>query len=98
MSKSWIIVKDVINKNKQKTIPNTFIINNKENTDPSSISNHFNEFFANIGTNLAKNIPDIDKDVTSYVKYNNPSSMFTSPVLATEVLMIISSLNNASPG
>ena len=98
LSKSWKIVKDVINKNKQKTIPNTFIINNKENTDPSSISNHFNEFFANIGTNLAKNILDIDKDATSYIKYNNPSSMFNSPVLATEVLKIISSLNKASHG
>ena len=36
--------------------PTEFRINNESITDPIQISNHFNNYFANVGLNLASNM------------------------------------------
>ena len=48
LKKSWKIIKEVINKNKKKSIQTEFRIGDRLVTDPAAIVNHFNSFFANM--------------------------------------------------
>ena len=98
MRKTWTIIKEVIYKSKNSTLPSKFIINNKITTDGKEISDRFNDFYLNIGKNLAKKIPDTDKDPTSYIKQSNMSSFFLKEVTHAEVTKILCLLKKASPG
>ena len=73
------------------------MINNNPVTDCKQIANSFNKFYVNIGSTLAKNIPVVNKDPTSFIT-ENAYSMFATPVLSDEVKTIIMSINNSSPG
>ena len=60
MRKSWLIIKQIINKNKkakQKTIK--ININGNPCEDPQQIADSFNKLFTNIGPSLDKKNPTI---------------------------------------
>ena len=69
-SKLWKLMKQIIGKQNNKTsITDTFIINNLPNTNPTTISNSFCEYFSTIGNKLAANIPKSkSKSRTSLLK------------------------------
>ena len=52
----------------QQTIqyPTYFVSNNKHISENKAIANGFNNYFTNVGFNLAKNISSPDKDVFIY--------------------------------
>ena len=56
MKKTWEIIKSVIGKKKNSRKYTEFMVNGKLTDDANLISNKFNEYFAQIGPNLAKNI------------------------------------------
>ena len=62
------------------------------------ISDQFNEFFINIGPNLAKKIPQIGIDPLHYMGSPEPHSIFLSPVTAIEINNKIVNLKNGAPG
>ena len=54
---TWSTIKEILNKCKdKKEFPAFFTIKDEHVTDKTDISNNFNSFFANIGTNLSNNI------------------------------------------
>ena len=57
LKKSWEILHQVYKQNNRPTIPDTFIINGKSNSNMSEIVEEFNNFFVNIGEQTAKNLP-----------------------------------------
>ena len=89
ISKSWQIIKEVINKKQNNSTGNTFVIDNKEISDNKVIVESFNDFFVNIGPNLAKSIPNVAKDATDYIPNQYQSSMFVNPTCSNEVKNII---------
>ena len=91
------MIKSVINKQKVNTPSDKFQINNQIITDRNIIANTFNNFYVNIGPNLAKNICSF-VNPTSYMSVQNPNSMFMTPVLPKEVENIIKLLKKSSPG
>lgn len=95
---TWSILKEVINKKKSMNKPSNFKINGKVTSDRKIVANGFNNFFVNIGNNLAKEIPSSLVDPTSYIKESNSYSIFLQPVDCNEVHRIISSLKRASAG
>ena len=80
LSKQWDIIKGIINIKKKTTISDRFVVNNKLVTDRELIANSFNTFYANIGSNLAKNLINNNKDPTTLIS-DNASSMFFTPVV-----------------
>ena len=54
VKKSWNMMKSFINKRKQRQICNKFNYNGKIIEDENLIANKFNDFFINIGPELAK--------------------------------------------
>ena len=68
-------------------------VNNKRIDDPLKISENFNNFFANIGHNIAK---DITKKSEPEFNIVNNNSIFLTKIDKTEISKIIMSLNKAS--
>ena len=64
---TWQVLNSVIKKGVSDTgYPKEFAHNGKIVSDKLDISNKFNEFFVNVGPNLAKNIKVCDKDFNIY--------------------------------
>ena len=76
-------------------------INGKTTTEDKNIANAFNEYFANVGSNLANKIAQ-DQPQKSYREYvpSNPvaETIFLSPTNTEEISKDISFLNNKKNG
>ena len=86
---TWKVLNEVINKRKNKrTYPEYFIKSNKRISQKEDIANGFNNFFANVGPNLAKNIPLPKNDTTiyDYLEEIIKHTMFLSPVDDLEII------------
>ena len=91
MKETWKILKTVLNKHKScgKLPCSEFKHENKVITDPTDIANKFNEYFTNIGPNLAKGIPVVDKSIQDFMSGNHIGSMFLNPVTKEELCKLI---------
>ena len=98
LKKSWSIIKNLINKNAKKSTRSSFKISGRVVKNPEIISNSFNEFYINIGKNLAAKIPSNDISPTSYIKDRNEHSMYLQPTDTTEISHIIKNLKESSAG
>ena len=75
------------------------MINGAQIQDPLVIAEEFNNYFVNIGPNLAQNIPDADLDFRHFLKMRNSHTLFLDPILEHEVLDIVNNLKiNKSAG
>lgn len=95
----WNGIKQIIHfkpKTSQKTIK--LVENNVEITDPVTVANAFNKYFANVGHNLAATIPDLQKSPLDYLKNPLCNSFYLFPTTADEIEREISNLktNKAS--
>ena len=61
---------------------------------PTQISTTFNNYFSQIGTNLAKSIPPTRKKFYECLRSPNPSSFFFLPVIKEELIDIVTKLEN----
>ena len=97
--KSWGIIKSIINKNKSHLYQTKFKLSDgKIVSDRTTISKHFNEFFLNVGPNLAKTIPKMDTDPKFYMGESIKKSLFLEPVTFDETMKIVSSLKETATG
>ena len=61
------------------------VLENCEITDPKAIANAFNNYFANIGGNLASSIPSASKTANEFMPPPICDSLFLWPVTADEI-------------
>ena len=95
---TWQTINRILNRNNKKKegLPDTFREKNSNvnYSDPIEIANKFNEYFVNVGPNLAKGIQQNDTiPFENYLKGNYRESMFTEPVTEYEILTEIDNLN-----
>ena len=83
MKQKWGVLNKMLNRNKQSLpLPDSFKgLNNSFICDEQEIANGFNDFFTNIGPNLAGTIKN-PKHVshTKFLTKNNPQTMYINPV------------------
>ena len=79
MRKTWEIIKNVINKNRNSSTNTIFDVNNVKTSDKKVISNGSNKYFVNVGATLAKLIPRSDKSPMSYINQNIMDTFYTIP-------------------
>ena len=72
--------------NNRPTIPDTFIINGKSNSNMSEIAEEFNNFFVNIGEQTAKNLPQPTNSFSDYLNGNYAANLFMFPTCEAEIL------------
>ena len=100
---TWQTINKLLNRNKKKEkLSHVFQQKNSDInfSDPIVIANKFNEYFVNVGPNLAKGIRKNDTvSFEKYLKGNYRESMFAEPVTELEILTEIDNLNtNKSAG
>ena len=98
LKKTWVIIKDVLNKSKPSKINDTFKYNNVITTDKSTIANGFNDYFVSIGKTLSETIPRSGPNYRSFLPPSNNSTIFLDQVNPEEIIRIISKLNSNTPG
>ena len=66
---TWKIMKEIIGKKKcnSQILPKQILVDKIEVNDTRSIAEKFNEFYVNVGPNLAKKIPQSDINFESYL-------------------------------
>ena len=76
-------------------IPTKVYNNNIDLTEPKAIANAFNQYFANIGNNLAKSIPDSDSTPQHYLNNQSYDTFYLFPTSASEIEAEIYELNES---
>jgi hypothetical protein len=97
--KTWKIINEIINKKKKASkLPTEFICNNKPITGNLNIAKGFNEFFVNVGPNLAGQIrkPDEGINFSQYMNKTAENSIFLDPVTDDEILNTVKICQNKS--
>ena len=79
--------------NNRATIPDTFIINGKSNSNINEIAEEFNNFFVNIGEQTAKNLPHPTNSFSDYLNGNYAANLFMFPTCEAEILHTTTHLN-----
>ena len=96
---TWKIINSIINKPVGKRLPKVFLVDGQECTSPTAIANAFNNFFTNIGPDLAAKIIPTTEVFTKYLPVANSKSMALFPTTELEIVNIINSFNkSSSPG
>ena len=91
---TWKVLNNVIKKGVTETcFPKEFVHSNTVISEKLEIANKFNEFFVNVGPNLAKNIEVCDRsiDIFNYLQSRNSTSMFLKSVSEEEVIKVVNS-------
>ena len=90
---------NALHKNHCKKCYKIFNINGQTIDNPTQVSDHFNDFFINIGPKQASHIADNNIHFSTYLSNPNESSMFFTPITEDEVIEIIKNLDaKKSPG
>ena len=99
LARSWKTIKQIINKKKNSSVCNKFIIKNREVNNPHDISDGFNSFYVNLGPSLASKLPNTDIDPITYINNGVSKTIFLQPVTENEVIKILKNMkNSSSPG
>ena len=86
LNSTWKVINELAGK-KQSTrlLPSSFKVENNEVNDPRLIANQFNEFFVNVGPNLAKKFSNVTDGFRKYLKGDYLDSMFLHDTTSDEV-------------
>ena len=100
IKKTWSIIKTIINKNKSdKNKQTKFMVSYGSVTDDEqTVADKFNEFFVNVGPNLAKKIPEQKQNPLVFLKNMISNTIYLSPVTPSEVISVMGSCKDSSPG
>ena len=101
LKKSWAIIKDVIGKKKieNSNCNKEFLIDGRIVSDKNVIANNFNNFFSNIGKNLAKDIPENNINPLQYMgNIRCEHSFFLRPTDESEIRKVVALLKNTGAG
>jgi hypothetical protein len=92
LRKTWMVIKEIINKKKSSVKTDYFLHNNKKITNNKDIANLFNDFFVNIGKSLSQKIPVSQRNALSYFDRVYNRSLFLIPTHAEELRQIIKNI------
>ena len=98
MKKTWDVIKTVINKKKRATKYSEFLVDGSLTDDLDVIANKFNEYFSNIGPNLANKIPPSTVSFKHFLQGCRTESIFLRDVEESEIRKIVLSLKEGAPG
>ena len=94
--KTWKLINILLNKSNPIKKTGFFKINNTLTANKQSIATAFNDYFTNIGPNLAKTIPINNQNSTNSLSYLHRDSMVLYPMDAYEIRNIICNMESKS--
>ena len=92
---TWKSIKTITSiKNIRTKIPHSIEFNNRTITDPTVMSNVFNNYFTSIAGKMKSNIKFSPKHYSDYQSNTNINTIFLTPTDKSEISFIISSLDS----
>ena len=90
LRKSWKVIKNIIDKDQKNNQIQTpqFLFNNRKVSDAVEVANIFNDYFTNVGSNLAEHII-FDRNPLSYVSHNH-HTLFIPNIEEIEIKKMLS--------
>ena len=98
LKKSWKILKDIINKKKSSSCFSKFVVNKSITTDKQKIAEGFNNFYINVGPDLASNIPNVNCSPADLLKDRVVNNLLLNEVCLDELEKCVLSLKDSSAG
>ncbi|MFZ2538568.1 MAG: hypothetical protein WAX04_06660, partial [Oscillospiraceae bacterium] len=96
-SKTWQLLNQMTSQKCSNTRQiNEVNVNDSIIKDPQTITEKFNKFFSNVGSDLAAKIPSCNKKPTEFLKGDYLNSMYFAPTEETEVKELILNLKNST--
>ena len=91
---AWKTINNLLGKKTKQTIVNELDMNKNILQDPQEIVEGFNEYFSNIGPNLASNIAMANCNFETYVQKAKSEFTAFQPTTVTDVIQMLSGLSN----
>ena len=99
LKKTLSIMKHIVNRKRSEKLQERFKLSDDTITSGKRVvAENFNEFFVNIGNNLAKRIPTVKVCPNRFMGDIVSQSIFLEPVTPQEITTIIKSLKNGATG
>lgn len=99
LKKTWSVLRQVLNTPNKTRSSISFLSNDDECiADPTLIASKFNDFFTNIGQQICDSIPATTKTYGDYLVNPLENSIYIEDATEDEIIIIVSSLKNSSPG
>ena len=95
MKQTWSTINNVLGRGKKQSTQDKFkddicnVITNSE-----EISSRFNDFFVNVGPDLASNIQNSGKNYFDYLHGIKRSSMYMNPIVEMDITKIVEKFNS----
>lgn len=98
IKKTWQTINALLSRGKPSTTPDKLVVEGTTITDETLMAEHFNNFFASVGPNLANEIPPSNKHYTDYLSHSNSvtSPFVFKPIDPDGIVKIIDSLKSKS--
>ena len=96
IKKTWKIINNLLNSKRKKQITIQKVVENGVTyVDPYNMSNVFNDYFVNVGRNIAESVKCNPDDHRKFLpEINQQNSFFFKPIRPKEVYDIINSMKN----
>ena len=94
-NKTWETIKTILNKHRVKKLPSEIETNNGNLTNNLDIANEFNNYFANVGANLASGISPSARNYQSFLGNRVNNNLTFVPATQSELLLIIKDLTKS---
>ena len=91
---TWKVINSAINKRNDKHHITKIKHNDTEIHDFNLIASTFNDYFSQIGKNLAESIPPTHKKFNDFLRAPNPNSLFFLPVIKEELKDTVTKLKD----
>ena len=91
---TWKVIKNVLQGNPKKSTVSKINLDGEIIDNSQRLVNVFNDYFVDIGPNLASNIPDSSIHYSDFLKDPNPYSIYFTPTDEVEIAGIIRELKN----
>jgi Reverse transcriptase (RNA-dependent DNA polymerase) len=92
--KTWLLIRNLTKSRNDDPPTGQFLKNGVVITSPSEIAKHFNDFFVNVGKDLAAKLPSVNTPYTTFLQGNYVDSFNFLPTCSKEVLTITSNLGS----
>ena len=98
LRKTWKIIKEVMGAECPTSVVGSVSVDGSLVSEQTAVADHLNEFFSNIGTKLASQIPASNISPLRYMTTNYPHSFFLTPVTPEELKHCAEKIKDGSAG
>ena len=91
---TWKVINEALKSKTSSDLPKHILKDGLQIDNSADIAQAFNEYFVNLGPDLASKIPNSQTSFHSFLKERNSESLFFVPIVEEEIKEIVNSLNN----